>query len=72
VRGFIAFNLEKEIGFESGRSRHAVAARRSKLGLDRRRQTAEKTSRQARVVAEHDPAGMSAIRHGLDIASRSG
>jgi hypothetical protein len=27
VRGFIALNLEKEIGFERGRSRHAVAAR---------------------------------------------
>ena len=43
---------------------------RSKLRLDRRGQPAEKASRQARVVAEHDPAGMSTIRHGLDIASR--
>jgi hypothetical protein len=46
---------------------------RSKLGLDRRSQPAEKTSRQTRVVAENDPVGvgtMSTIRHVLDITSR--
>ena len=42
----------------------------SKLRLDRRSQPAEKTSRQARVVAENEPAGVGSFRHGLDIASR--
>jgi len=73
VRGFIAFNLEKRMNLETAAAVTGFKRDgRSKLGLDRRRQPAEKASRQAGVVAENDPAGMGDFGHGLDIASRRG
>jgi hypothetical protein len=73
VRGFIAINLKK-IGkkIECRRQcRRAVReGRGSKLGLDRRRQTAEKPAGQARMIGENNPMHIGSVRHGLDIASR--